>query len=221
MARQILTAPSSYKTSTDGQAGLARFVFMAALTFCPLQTPAAAKNAGKSASDAHVTLATGKKGPSALEKLEDALKQARSESEARALLAQLHAVRLRNLTPAVFILVRHGRALQKQNRLQEAEHDLSSALTLQPDQAILWRFRAMIRHQGQDEHGAIADLGVALQLDPRDAVSWRLLSAIELQRGDRAAALKARQKADRLDPASKQGKPLTDAQGLSSRPHAL
>jgi len=221
LARQFLTAPYFYETSMDGQARLARLVFVAALTLCPLQTAAAAKDAGKSASDAHVTLETGKKGPSTLEKLEDALKQARSESEARALLAQLHAIRLGKLTPAVFILVRHGRALQKQNRLQEAEHDLSSALTLQPDQAVLWRFRAMIRHQGQDDAGAIADLGVALQLDPRDAVSWRLLSSIETQRGDRAAALKARQKADRLDPASKQGKSLTDAQGPSSRPHAL
>ncbi len=79
----------------------------------------------------------------------------------------------------------------------------------------------MIRHQGRDESGAIADLGVALQLDPRDAVSWRLLSTIESQRGDRHAAFKAHQKAEMLDPASKQGDPLTDALGSSSHPHAL
>ncbi len=83
----------------DGQARLARLVFMAALILFPLQTAAATKTAGKSASGAHVTLETGKKGPPAtLGKLEDALKQARSESEARAILAQLHTVRLGKLT---------------------------------------------------------------------------------------------------------------------------
>ncbi|XAO71058.1 MAG: hypothetical protein AAYR33_08630 [Acetobacteraceae bacterium] len=116
MARQFLTAPCSYRTSTDGQARLARFVFLAALTLCAFQTAATAKNPGKSASDSHVTPKTGKQGPATLEKLEQVLKQSRSESEARTLLAQLHAVRLGKLTPAVYILVRHGRALQKQNR---------------------------------------------------------------------------------------------------------
>lgn len=221
MARQFLTAPYFYRTSTDGQARLARFVFVAALALCACQTAAAAKNPVKSAPDSHVTRETGKQGPATLEKLEHALKQARSESEARALLAQLHAVRLGKLTPAVYILVRQGRALQKQNRLQEAEHALSSALTLQPDQAVLWRFRAMIRHQGRDESGAIADLGMALQLDPRDSVSWHLLSSVESQRGDRPAALKAHQKAEMLDPASKQDEPLSDTHGSTPQSRAL
>ncbi|XAO71059.1 MAG: hypothetical protein AAYR33_08635 [Acetobacteraceae bacterium] len=79
----------------------------------------------------------------------------------------------------------------------------------------------MIRHQGRDEPGAIADLGMALQLDPKDSVSWRLLSLVESQRGNRHAALKAHQKAEILDPASKQGEPLTDAHGFSSHPRAL
>lgn len=199
MARQGLTASCSFKTFSDGQAKLARFVCLSALLLPLFQSSSHAESKKKEG----VVSKNASENTSSLEKLEHALSKAHTASEARALLAQANAVRLTKLTPAVFILVQQGRDLQKQNKLNEAEHILGSALTLQPDQAILWRFRALIRMQGRDEAGAIADLGVALQLDPLDADSWRLLSQVERQCGNAIAALKAKRKAETLDPASK------------------
>ncbi len=114
--------------------------------------------------------------------------------------ARLEALRAAGLSPTTQLLLRRAQKDSQADKPDDAVEDLSDALALQPDSAILWRSRAQMRLAAGDFKAAITDLGEALQRDGRDAKSWGLLSTVEDQRKDGLAALKAWQKVLELNP---------------------
>lgn len=138
--------------------------------------------------------------PQKIAALADLLAQAKTPEEAQTLEERLEALRAAGLSPTTQLLLRRAEKDSQTDKPDEAVEDLSDALALQPDSAILWRTRAQTRLAAGDFNAAIADLGEALQRDGRDAKSWGLLSTVEDQRKDGPAALKAWQKVLELNP---------------------
>lgn len=138
--------------------------------------------------------------PEQIAALADQLVQAKTPEDAQMLEARLEALRAAGLSPTTQLLLRRAEKDSQADKPDEAVEDLSDALALQPDSAILWRSRAQMRLAAGDFSAAITDLGEALQRDSRDAKSWGLLSTVEDQRKDGPAALKAWQKVLELNP---------------------
>ena len=91
------------------------------------------------------------------------------------------------------------------NALRDARDDLDDAVSLQPEQALLWRERAAVRATQDDADGAITDLGGALARDPGDALSWSALSAVEERQNQPREAFEAWERVLRLDPMIEDG----------------
>ncbi|KFL89421.1 hypothetical protein AmDm5_1724 [Acetobacter malorum] len=138
--------------------------------------------------------------PQQIAALADQLAQAKTPEDAQMLEARLEALRAAGLSPTTQLLLRRAQKDSQADKLDDAVEDLSDALALQPDSAILWRSRAQMRLAAGDFKAAITDLGEALQRDGRDAKSWGLLSTVEDQRKDGPAAFKAWQKVLELNP---------------------
>ncbi|KXV76717.1 tetratricopeptide repeat protein [Acetobacter cerevisiae] len=138
--------------------------------------------------------------PQQIAALADQLAQAKTPEDAQMLEARLEALRAVGLSPTTQLLLRRAQKDSQAEKPDDAVEDLSDALALQPDNAILWRSRAQMRLAAGDFNAAITDLGEALQRDGRDAKSWGLLSTVEDQRKDGPAAFKAWQKVLELNP---------------------
>ncbi|GAD10221.1 FOG: TPR repeat [Gluconobacter frateurii NBRC 103465] len=131
---------------------------------------------------------------------EKALALAGNDKDARKLADQAETLRNRSLTGAVRMLLTDSQDALGKHDFQSAEDDLTSAITLQPDQPILRRYRAAIRSAAGDNNGAIADLGIAIQADPGDATAWGMLAESERDRHEPEAALRAYKQMMQLDP---------------------
>ncbi|QDH17101.1 tetratricopeptide repeat protein [Swingsia samuiensis] len=138
--------------------------------------------------------------------LEKALALAGNEQKAQELTNAAENLRIRGLTGATKLLLRDSQDALSKHDFQTAVDDITSALTLQPDKAILRRDRAEIRLAAGDMDGAIADLGVELQSDPQDPIAWGVLAQAEQLRHEPDAALRAYQKVISLNPYTPQAK---------------
>ena len=128
------------------------------------------------------------------------LAAARSRGEAASIEQQIEAAEEKPVSPTARVLVDGGNAALVAGKPGKAVQDLDSAIDLQPNLAILWRERAVMRLHSGDTHGAVADLGEAINRDPRDFQAWSLLSEITEQSGDANAAYAAWQKVLAIDP---------------------
>lgn len=149
--------------------------------------------------------------PQQIAALTDQLAQAKTPEDAQALEDRLEALRAAGLSPTTQLLLRRAQKDSQADKPDAAVDDLSDALALQPDSAILWRTRAQTRLAAGDFNAAVTDLGEALQRDGRDAKSWGLLSTVEEQRKDGPAALKAWQKVLELNPMADKNHKRLDA----------
>ena len=122
---------------------------------------------------------------------EKALAMAGNEKQAGEISERAEALRSRALTGSVQMLVSDSHDALEKHDFQQAQDDLTAAITIQPDQSVLYRQRAAIRLAAGDSNGAIADLGVELQADPGDPTAWSMLAEAEHERHEPEAALKA------------------------------
>lgn len=111
-----------------------------------------------------------------LEQTEQAIASEQDDQKAQSLMKRAETLRLYSVKNSGRILLSEAQDSLKQGHTDEAEKDLSAALTLQPDNAFLRRQRAAIRFLGNDLTGTVQDLQVALVQDPGDAQSWELLA---------------------------------------------
>ena len=131
---------------------------------------------------------------------EKALALAGNDKDARKLADQAETLRNRSLTGAVRMLLTDSQEALGKHDFQAAEEDLTSAITIQPDQPVLRRYRAAIRSAAGDNNGAISDLGVVIQADPGDTTAWGMLAEAERDRHEPDAALHAYKQMMLLDP---------------------
>lgn len=122
---------------------------------------------------------------------EKALAMAGNEKQAGEISERAEALRSRALTGSVQMLISDSHDALEKHDFQQAQDDLTAAITIQPDQSVLYRQRAAIRLAAGDSNGAIADLGVELQADPGDPTAWSMLAEAEHERHEPEAALKA------------------------------
>ncbi|KDE21338.1 hypothetical protein AZ09_00610 [Acetobacter aceti 1023] len=146
-----------------------------------------------------------------IKQLSTALAHAKTPEEAHAVQEKLEALRSAKLSPTTQLLVRRAEKDLTTDKPDDAVEDISDALALQPDQAILWRTRAQMRLVAGDLKGAITDIGEALQRDPLDVESWSLLASVEEHRNDGKAALKAWEKVLELSPMADRNHKRLDA----------
>ncbi len=122
---------------------------------------------------------------------EKALAMAGNEKQAGEISERAEALRSRALTGSVQMLISDSHDALEKHDFQQAQDDLTAAITIQPDQSVLYRQRAAIRLAAGDSNGAIADLGVELQADPGDPTAWGMLAEAEHERHEPEVALKA------------------------------
>ncbi|GAN59725.1 hypothetical protein ACI01nite_18500 [Acetobacter cibinongensis] len=155
--------------------------------------------------------ATPAKAEDQIAQLSDQLAKAKTPEQAHGLEAALETLRAADISPTTQLLLRRAEKDTANSKPDEAVEDLSDAIALQSDKAILWRSRAQMRLVAGDLNGAVQDLGAALQRDPRDAQSWALLATVEEHRKDGPAALKAWQKVMALNPMADRAHKRLDA----------
>ncbi|MCW2265672.1 putative Zn-dependent protease [Gluconobacter cerinus] len=160
----------------------------------PASAPSPAKNDSSKTHPHHKTV------QERLVEAEKALALAGNEKIARQLADQAESLRSRSLTGAVRLLLSDSQDALGKHDFQNAEDDLTSAITIQPDQSILRRYRAAVRLAAGDNNGAISDLGVVIQADPGDATAWGMLADAERERHEPNAALRAYKQMMQLDP---------------------
>ncbi len=134
-----------------------------------------------------------------------ALAQARGRTQSMQLEAELEGRRLQSVQPAVRLLLRRSQRERLSGDRRAALSDMDDAVSLQPDNALLWRDRAAARAADGDLDGAVGDLGGALSRDPADVLAWQALAAIEEGRAAWTAAYKAWQHVLGLDPQVQDG----------------
>lgn len=116
-----------------------------------------------------------------LEQTEQAIASEQDDQKAQSLMKKAETLRLYSVKNSGRTLLSEAQDELKQGHTDDAEKDLSAALTLQPDNAFLRRQRAAVRFLGNDLTGAVQDLQVALVNDPGDAQSWDLLTRTQEQ----------------------------------------
>ena len=141
----------------------------------------------------------------ALAAFEALLLQAPDSARADAVAIRLEALRTARLSPTVLLLMHRAQRELAAGALREAHDDMDDAVSLQPEQAVLWRQRAAVRATQDDADGAITDLGGALARDPGDVLSWSALSAIEERQDRPREAFEAWEHVLRLDPMIEDG----------------
>ncbi|WP_197460390.1 tetratricopeptide repeat protein [Gluconobacter albidus] len=186
---------------TDGRRWLmagAVLLCSPALTFLPVHAAPAANPAapGPAASPAAKTPAPSPRPPrrtlhDRLMDAEKALAMAGNEKQAGEISERAEGLRSRALTGSVQMLISDSHDALEKHDFQQAQDDLTAAITIQPDQPILYRQRAAIRLAAGDNNGAITDLGVVLQADPGDPTAWGMLAEAEHDRHEPEAALRA------------------------------
>ncbi|NPD68463.1 hypothetical protein HN018_08335 [Lichenicola cladoniae] len=132
--------------------------------------------------------------------MQKSLLEAPDAARAALIADRLEAARQAALSPTTRLMLHRGQRELAAGELRASLDDLSDAVELQPDQALLWRERAAVRAMQGDQDGAIQDLGGALNRDPGDVAAWSSLSVIEEHHGDAAAAYAAWEHVLRLDP---------------------
>ncbi|MEJ5141685.1 tetratricopeptide repeat protein [Gluconobacter albidus] len=169
-----------------------------ALTFLPVQAAPAANAAapGPAASPAAKPPTSSPRPPrktlhDRLMDAEKALAMAGNEKQAGEISERAEGLRSRALTGSVQMLISDSHDALEKHDFQQAQDDLTAAITIQPDQPILYRQRAAIRLAAGDNNGAISDLGVVLQADPGDPTAWGMLAEAEHDRHEPEAALRA------------------------------
>ncbi len=105
------------------------------------------------------------------------------------------------LVPTTRLLLNRTRRELDGSRIRDALDDVDDAIELQPDQAVLWRERALVHVAQGDADAAVADLGGALARDPGDVASWSALSDVETERSQPRQAFVAWEHVLQLDPA--------------------
>lgn len=133
---------------------------------------------------------------------EKALAMAGNEKQATEISERAEGLRSRALTGSVQMLISDSHDALEKHDFQQAQDDLTAAITIQPDQSVLYRQRAAIRLAAGDSNGAIADLGVELQADPGDPTAWGMLAEAEHDRHEPEAALQAFRQMLQLNPKS-------------------
>ncbi|TPW35178.1 tetratricopeptide repeat protein [Oecophyllibacter saccharovorans] len=126
-----------------------------------------------------------------LQAAEQAVKAAHTQEASNQAWQQAESLRKRQLSAGAELLLTEAREKSTAPDLHAALYDLSAALTLQPDAALLRRTRAEMRLASNDPTGAVQDLGIALQQDPGDPTSWFLLARTEEALHNGPAALNA------------------------------
>ncbi len=129
------------------------------------------------------------------------LLRAATADQAAAIADRLEALRLQGLSPTVRLLLNRAQRELAASKDRDALDDVDDAIELQPDQAVLWRQRAVVHAARGDADAAIADLGGALARDPGDPLSWSALSGVETQRSQARQAYEAWEHVLQLDPA--------------------
>jgi tetratricopeptide (TPR) repeat protein len=135
-----------------------------------------------------------------IDHLLDALKAAPTEDVAGPLELQITELWLHQGSPAVSLLMARGLRELKAQTPQDAEDDLSAAITLDPTFAEAYHQRAIARYAAGDTTGAIADLQQALEREPRDFGAFRMLEQIAEAREDWKSAYAAQQQLMAIDP---------------------
>ncbi|WP_249194187.1 tetratricopeptide repeat protein [Gluconobacter sp. Dm-73] len=186
---------------TDGRRWLmagAVLLCSPALTFLPVQAAPAANPAapGPAVSPTAKPPASAPRPPrktlhDRLMDAEKALAMAGNEKQAGEISERAEGLRSRALTGSVQMLITDSHDALEKHDFQQAQDDLTAAITIQPDQPILYRQRAAIRLAAGDNNGAISDLGVTLQADPGDPTAWGMLAEAEHDRHEPEAALQA------------------------------
>ncbi|OUI81523.1 hypothetical protein HK22_01280 [Gluconobacter sp. DsW_056] len=186
---------------TDGRRWLmagAVLLCSPALTFLPVHAAPAANPAapGPAASPAAKPPTSSPRPPrktlhDRLMDAEKALAMAGNEKQAGEISERAEGLRSRALTGSVQMLISDSHDALGKHDFQQAQDDLTAAITIQPDQPILYRQRAAIRLAAGDNNGAITDLGVVLQADPGDPTAWGMLAEAEHDRHEPEAALRA------------------------------
>ncbi len=99
------------------------------------------------------------------------------------------------------------------SRLEEAEKELSAAITAHPESALLWNRRGVVRLERGDRPGAAADLEEAIRIDPTDPLAYNNLGNLRVQQARLDEALEEYDTALGIDPAH--------VNALFNRSHAL
>ena len=169
-----------------------------ALTFLPVQAAPAANPVapGPAVSPTAKPPASAPRSPrktlhERLMDAEKALAMAGNEKQAGEISERAEGLRSRALTGSVQMLITDSHDALEKHDFQKAQDDLTAAITIQPDQPILYRQRAASRLAAGDNNGAITDLGVVLQADPGDPTAWGMLAEAEHDRHQPEAALQA------------------------------
>ncbi|MXV45062.1 hypothetical protein GS501_08420 [Saccharibacter sp. 17.LH.SD] len=109
-------------------------------------------------------------------KAEQALQTAPDDQEAQRRWDYAETLRQYTLKSGTRLMLNDALDQVEKGNLQEADHTLSSALSLESGNALLLRQRAAVRLLGDDPTGAVQDIGESLQTDPDDPTSWLLLA---------------------------------------------
>ena len=137
--------------------------------------------------------------------LDGLLLHAATADQAAAVEGRIEALRMAALVPTARLLLNRTLREVANSRTREALDDADDAIELQPDQAVLWRERALVHDAQGDADAAVADLGGALARDPGDIASWSALSDVETERSQPRQALEAWEHVLQLDPAIADG----------------
>ena len=137
--------------------------------------------------------------------LDALLLHAATADQAATVADRIEALRMAALVPTARLLLNRTRRELADSRMRDALDDVDDAIELQPDQALLWRQRALVHAAQGDNDAAVADLGGALSRDPGDVASWSALSDVETERSQPRQALEAWEHVLQLDPAIADG----------------
>jgi tetratricopeptide (TPR) repeat protein len=121
----------------------------------------------------------------------------RGAAMAEAVIRQLWG---RQASPAVGLLLNRGVRNLRADQPGEALEDFDAALTLAPNLADAWHWRAQAHARAGDAAAAARDLQEALRLEPRHWPALLSLSALQEERGDAAAALRSLEAALAIHP---------------------
>ena len=120
-----------------------------------------------------------------------ALRTAPDEAGAALVEARIRMLWSQSVTPAVALLLRRGLRNLEAQLPAEAALDFDAAITLGPESAEAWYFRAQSLARGGDPAGAARDLQQVLRLEPRHWAALLSLAALQEERGAAAAALRS------------------------------
>lgn len=124
-----------------------------------------------------------------LDRAFEALRDAPDDRSAQMAEAAIRQLWGRQATAAVGLLLNRGIRNLRANQPDDALEDFDAAITLAPNLADAWHWRAQAYAQAGDRVAAAADLRESLRLDPRHFPALISLSRLQEEAGDYRGAL--------------------------------